>query len=138
MTSQPAPPGHQSVQFDGMSETYSLTNARTRLGELINRVRFGHERIAVTEHGTPVAVIISVEDLADLQATADAADIAAAEAIKARGEEGIPHAQVMAALDALEEAGQAESADEAAAILAPHAALLQRAEEAAGRDYLGP
>jgi prevent-host-death family protein len=81
MTSLPSSFSPQSVDFDVMSDAYTLTNARSRLGELVNRARFGRERIILTEHGAPVAAIISVEELAELQAAVDDADIAAAAAV---------------------------------------------------------
>ncbi|MHB1474604.1 MAG: type II toxin-antitoxin system Phd/YefM family antitoxin [Dermatophilaceae bacterium] len=114
-----------------MDDAYTLTNARSRLGELVNRARFGRERVILTEHGTPVAAIISVEELAELQAAVDAADIAAAAAVKATGESGIPHENVLAVLDALDAADLAGSAEQAEAILAPHAGVLARANAAA-------
>jgi len=119
-----------------MADAYTLTNARSRLGELVNRARFGRNRIILTEHGTPVAAIISVEELTEMQAAVDAADLAAAAAVKATGQAGIPHEQVMAALDALDAADQAGSTEQAEAILAPHQAVLARAD-AAERAALG-
>jgi prevent-host-death family protein len=113
-----------------VADAYTLTNARSRFGELVNRARFGRERIVLTEHGKPVAAIISVEELAELQAAADAADVAAAQAVLATGHPGLPNDQVMAALDALDAADHADSPDQAAAILAPHAAVLDAAAEA--------
>jgi prevent-host-death family protein len=74
------------------------------LGELVNRARFGREQVILTEHGTPVAALISVDELAELQATADATDIATAARVKAAGHPGIPHEEVMAAFDALDAA----------------------------------
>jgi antitoxin (DNA-binding transcriptional repressor) of toxin-antitoxin stability system len=73
--------------------------------------------VILTEHGKPVAAIISVEELAELQAAADAADVAAAAMVTAAGHEGIPHEQVMAAPAALDAADQAASPAEAEAIL---------------------
>jgi antitoxin YefM len=64
------------VYILGHARSGPLTSARSRLGELVNRARFGRERVILTEHGTPVAALISVEELAELQARADAADIA--------------------------------------------------------------
>ena len=110
-----------------MADAYTLTNARSRFGELVNRARFGRERIILTEHGTPVAAIISVEELAELQAAVDVADIAAAAEVKASAQAGIPHEEVMAALDALDAADQADSATKAEVILAPHSSVLARA-----------
>ena len=116
-----------------MADAYTLTTARSRFGELVNRARFGRERVILTEHGTPVAAIISVEELAEFQAAVDAADMAAVTAVKATGEVAIPHEQAMAVLDALDAADLADSAEQAEAILAPHARVLARAN-AAARD----
>jgi prevent-host-death family protein len=113
-----------------MGDAYTLTNARSRLGELVNRARFGRDRVILTEHGHPVAAIISVEDLAELQAAADEADVAAAAAVQADRETGIPHAEVEAALDAMDAADAASSDEHAAAILAPHLSVLDRAAAA--------
>jgi prevent-host-death family protein len=113
-----------------VTDAYTLTNARSRFGELVNRARFGRERIVLTEHGKPVAAIISVEELAELQAAVDAADVAAAQAVLATNHPGFSHEQVMAALDALDAADQAESPDQAGAILAPHTAVLDAAAQA--------
>jgi prevent-host-death family protein len=110
-----------------MSEAYPLTSARARLGELVNRARFGRDRVILTEHGTPVAAIISVDELAELQAAVDAADLATAAQIKASGQPTFPHDEVMAAMDALDAADEAESAEEAMTILAPPRTLLEQA-----------
>lgn len=114
-----------------MADAYPLTKARSRFGELVNRARFGRERVILTEHGTPVAVIISVEELAELQAAVDAVDILAAAAVKATGDVGIPHENVLAVLDALDAADLAGSDEQAEAILAQHANVLARAKAAA-------
>jgi prevent-host-death family protein len=111
-----------------MADVFPLTSARARLGELVNRARFGRERVVISEHGTPVAAIISVEELAELQAAADAADVAAATAILGRGEPGVPHAEFMAAMDALVTAEHAGRADQARDLLSPHADVLALAD----------
>jgi prevent-host-death family protein len=113
-----------------VSDAYTLTNARSRFGELVNRARFGRERIVLTEHGKPVAAIISVEELAELQAAVDTADLAAAAAVRSAGLTGLGHEQVMAALDALDAADQAATPEQAEAILASHSIVLQAAAEA--------
>ena len=85
-------------------------------------------RIILTEHGAPGAAIISVEELGELQAAVDAADITVAAEVKASAQAGIPHDQVMAALDALDASDQANSAAQAEVILAPHSPVLARAD----------
>ena len=117
-----------------MAEAYPLTSARSRLGELVNRARFGRERVILTEHGTPVAALISVDELAELQATADAADVATAARVKAAGQAGIPHEEVMAALDALDAADHADSPEQVKSILAPHSSLLDQVRHGTGGD----
>jgi prevent-host-death family protein len=112
-----------------MSMTFTLTAARSKLGELINRAVYGQEPVIITEHGREVAAIISVEELAALQATADAADLRLARRVAASDDPGVPHGAVMAAVDALDAADHADP-DEARRILAPHADLLTRAAQA--------
>jgi len=85
---------------------FPVTQAQSRLAELVARARQWHERVVLTEHGTAVAAIVSVADLDELQRTQDAADLAECRAIKARSGPGVPHEQFMAILDA-EDAAQA-------------------------------
>lgn len=112
-----------------MAMTFTLTAARSKLGELINRAVYGQEPVIITEHGREVAAIISVEELAALRAAADAAELRMAQRVAASGDPGVPHHLVMAAMDALDAADHA-SPDEARRILAPHADLLTRAVQA--------
>lgn len=114
-----------------MAPTFPLTTARARLGELVNRAVYGREPIVLTEHGREVAAIISVDELAHLQAAADRADQALATRVATSGVETVPHDVVMAAMDALDETDRTTSPDIARAILAPHTDLLSRAEKAA-------
>jgi prevent-host-death family protein len=112
-----------------MTEAYTMTTARSRLGELVNRARYGHERVILTEHGRPVAAIVAVDELAQMQAAVDAADLAAAAAVKAAGRPGIAHDRVVALMDALDAADDATS-EQAQQILAPHADLLGQIDAA--------
>jgi len=73
--------------------TQSLRDVRDHLSEVIDRVEHQHERVVVTRNGKPAAVILSPEDLAQLQETIDVlsdpqalADIREADAAYARGE----------------------------------------------------
>lgn len=50
-------------------ETMSLAEVKSHLSELVGRVRDHHERVTVTVHGQPSAVLIAVEDLEALQET---------------------------------------------------------------------
>jgi antitoxin YefM len=46
-----------------------FTDARNRLSELIDEVTRTHERVEITRHGHPAAVLISADDLAALEET---------------------------------------------------------------------
>lgn len=47
----------------------SLAEAKAHFSELVNRVSAQHERVMVTVHGTPSAVLIAPEDLESLEET---------------------------------------------------------------------
>jgi antitoxin YefM len=49
--------------------TMSLADVKARLSELVGRVHAHHERITVTVHGRPSAVLIALADLEALQET---------------------------------------------------------------------
>jgi prevent-host-death family protein len=42
--------------------TMSVTDARTQLAELVNRVAYSGQQITLTRHGRPMAVLVSVGD----------------------------------------------------------------------------
>jgi prevent-host-death family protein len=73
--------------------THSLRDVRDHLSEVIDRVEHHHERVVVTRNGKPAAVIMSLEDLTQMQETIDVlsdplalADIREADASYARGD----------------------------------------------------
>ena len=81
--------------------TESLRAVRDHLSEVVDRVEHQHERVIVTRNGRPAAVLISPEDLAQLEETIDVlsdpdalADIREGDAAYARGD-------VMRGLDAV-------------------------------------
>lgn len=49
--------------------TIPLTEAKTRLNELIEDAVTTHERVTITRHGRPAAVLIAVEDLESMEET---------------------------------------------------------------------
>ena len=52
-----------------MSEVMSLAEVKAHLSELVGRVNTHHERVTVTVHGRPSAVLVAVEDLEALEET---------------------------------------------------------------------
>lgn len=54
-----------------MSETLPLSEVKTHLSELADRVEREHERILVTRNGRPSFVLLSVDDLDSLEETLD-------------------------------------------------------------------
>ena len=52
-----------------MSETRSVADVKAHLSELVARVGAHHDRVTVTVHGRPTAVLVAVEDLESLEET---------------------------------------------------------------------
>ena len=50
-------------------ETLSVSEARTTLKTLVDRVDGTHERVTLTRNGRPAAVLISPDDLESLEET---------------------------------------------------------------------
>jgi prevent-host-death family protein len=71
------------------------------LGELVAEVRHSHRPIAISEDGKPVAALINIDDLADLE---DRVALAAHLADKAAGRDGVSLDELDAALDRIDAA----------------------------------
>ena len=89
-----------------MTRVNSLAEVKARLSELVALVGSQHERITVTVHGRPAAVLLAVDDLEALEETiavlSDAAamqalDRADAELARGEGEDEESLAAAMAA-----------------------------------------
>ncbi len=52
-----------------MSATLPLADVKAHLSELVGRVSREHDRVTVTVHGKPSAVLVAVEDLESLEET---------------------------------------------------------------------
>jgi prevent-host-death family protein len=84
-----------------VTQTYSLTSARAHLGELVARAKHSHRPAVITQHGKPTVAIVNIDDLADLE---DRAALAAHYADKLAGRQGVPLADLDAALDQIDAA----------------------------------
>jgi prevent-host-death family protein len=69
----------------------TMTECRKHFGSFVRRAAAHHERITITDHGLPSAVLMSAEALADLE---DQLALAQYDVRAARGEvKFIPHAE---------------------------------------------
>jgi prevent-host-death family protein len=75
----------------------SITEIREQMADIINRVAYGGERVVLRRRSKGVAAMVSMEDLALLQALEDQSDAKAA--LKARKEKGsVPLGKIKARL----------------------------------------
>jgi prevent-host-death family protein len=58
----------------------SLTEARKRFGTLVRRAATTRERVTITDHGQPAAVIVNAQELAELEEALALAEYRAARA----------------------------------------------------------
>ncbi|GHF10555.1 type II toxin-antitoxin system Phd/YefM family antitoxin [Streptomyces morookaense] len=79
-----------------MSETLPITEARARFGTLVRRASHARERITITDHGQPAAVLINPQELAEIE---DALALARYRERRAAGQvTAVPHDEVRALL----------------------------------------
>ena len=52
-------------------EQMPLKDVKNRLSEVVDKVEREHERVVITKHGRPAAVMVSVDDLESLEQTLD-------------------------------------------------------------------
>lgn len=72
-----------------MSHVMSLAEAKDRLSEVVDLVTASHARVTITRHGHPEAVVISVEDLEELEHSIRLLSDAAAMAEIAAGRQAV-------------------------------------------------
>lgn len=53
------------------AEQLPLADVKNRLSEVVERIEREHNRVVITKHGKPAAVVLSVDDLASLEETLD-------------------------------------------------------------------
>jgi len=78
---------------------YPLIAAQANLAELVAEARQSHRPITISEQGRPVAALINIDDLADLE---DRAALAAHLADKAAGRRGVSLEELDTALDRID------------------------------------
>jgi prevent-host-death family protein len=86
-----------------MARTFSLADVKARFSEIVDLVAEGQERVVVTRHGKPAAVLIGPDDLESLEETLEVlsnpqlmASLRESEAELARGVPGTPLEEVIA------------------------------------------
>jgi antitoxin YefM len=52
-------------------EQMALKDVKNHLSEVVDKVEREHERVVITKHGRPAAVVVSVDDLESLEQTLD-------------------------------------------------------------------
>ena len=52
-----------------MSQSLPLAEMRNRLSEVVDQIQREHDRVVITKHGRPAAVVMSIEDLESLEET---------------------------------------------------------------------
>lgn len=84
------PPSAHFCTLVSMTETtYSIVEARARLGAIAREVSATREPAAITDHGHTIAILVSPADALELQ---EMRALAAYRARQARGESvGVPH-----------------------------------------------
>jgi prevent-host-death family protein len=79
----------------------SIGQVKSNISELVNRVAFGDERVVLTSHGHPKAVLIGLDDyqklvtqetdadMTDWQAWLDQVNSLSADILERRGDQGV-------------------------------------------------
>lgn len=49
----------------------ALKDIKNRLSSVVDRVEREHDRVVITKHGRPAAIVVSMEDLESLEETLD-------------------------------------------------------------------
>jgi prevent-host-death family protein len=49
----------------------ALKDVKNRLSEVVDQVEREHDRVVITKHGGPAAVVVSIDDLESLEETLD-------------------------------------------------------------------
>lgn len=56
-----------------IAASMALRDVKNRLSEVVDQVERQHDRVVITRHGKPAAVVISTDDLASLEETLEVA-----------------------------------------------------------------
>jgi antitoxin YefM len=57
------------MSMTAAAEHMPLAEVKNRLSEVVDRLEREHGRVIITKHGRPAAVVITIEDLEDLEET---------------------------------------------------------------------
>jgi antitoxin YefM len=81
--------------------TEALRTVKDRLSEYVDRVQREHERVTITKNGVPAAVLISADDLDELEETLSV--LADADSVRAlqRAEQAVQAGDVVRGVEAV-------------------------------------
>lgn len=82
-----------------MTNLVAISDARTRLPELVNKVNKYLDRVIITINGQPKATLVSVDELESLEETAEILAIPGAKARIKKGAEQIKKGEFVALSD---------------------------------------
>ena len=92
-------PGLYVILYTDLMETVPLSDVRSKMSSVVERVETTHERVTITRNGRPAAVLINPADLEALEETLDVLSDPAAMQRLREGEAAV------AAGDVVDEAG---------------------------------
>jgi len=78
-----------------MEKTYTIAEAKNNFSDLVNRAVSHHERIQVSKRGKPVAVIMSIQDLPQIDEREKLRLLRRVRAIEKKTRKYIPFEQVV-------------------------------------------
>lgn len=85
-------------KWENLPMNVSVATVRNNLADALNRAAYGGERVILERRGTPVAALVSIEDLKLLEQLENEADLKAVRAVRKQRGKPIPLSKVKARL----------------------------------------
>jgi prevent-host-death family protein len=84
-----------------MTMRVGATELRNKIGDLLARIRYAQERFIIEHRGEPVAAVISIKDLEELERLEDERDAALLELAERTSEGLVPFKELVAQYERL-------------------------------------